>query len=150
MIRVVCLTAAIAAVAAGCYNYQPAALTPTPAPDAYLAITLTDSGARALAAYLGPDARAVRGRHPSVDDAGLHLAVETVQTNRGEELTWRGETVTIPQSFIGSVSVRQFSKGKTITLAGIGVAAIVGVAAGFELAGKADSPGQGGGGPNPH
>jgi hypothetical protein len=147
--RVVWLAAAIVLVG-GCYNYQPAALTPTPHPETYLLVTLTDSGARALAGYLGPDTKAVRGSHPSVDDAGLHLSVDAVQTNRGEELTWHGEPVTIPQSFIGTVKVRQLSKGRTIALAGIGVAAIVGVAAGFELIGGADSPGQGGGGPNPH
>ena len=149
MTRVVWV-AAVIVLAGGCYNYQPAALSPTPQPGTYLEATLTDSGARALGGYLGPDAKAVRGRQIGLDDAGLHLSVETVQTNRGQELTWRGEPVTLPQSFIGTVRMRQFSKGKTFMLAGIGVAAIVGAAVGFDLAGKADSPGQGGGGPNPH
>jgi hypothetical protein len=86
----------------------------------------------------------------SSDDAGLRLSVTAVNTNRGDELTWHGETVTVPLPFIATTETRHLAKGRTAMLVGIGIAAIIGVAAGFDLIGGADSPGQGGGGPNPH
>lgn len=135
----------------GCYNYQPVALTPQTQSGTFLVATLTDSGARALAAYLGPEAQAVQGRTVSFDDAGLRLSVTAVETNRGDELSWKGETVTLPRPFIASTQTRRLAKGRTIMLVGLSVAALVGTAVGFKLLGNSDSPTQGGGGgPNPH
>ncbi len=137
-------------LASGCYNYEPVALTPAPEPGAYLVATLTDSGSKALAGYVGPDARAIRGHIVSSDDTELRLSVTSVETTRGDELTWRGENVTISRSFIATTKTRRLAKGRTAVLAGAGVAAIIGIAAGFSLTGSADSPGQGGGPPKPH
>ena len=149
MTRVGCL-AATAILVGGCYNYQPVALTPATQPGTELVATLTDSGARALAGYLGPEAQAVRGRSLGFDDAGLRLSVMAVETIRGDELTWQGETVTLPRPFIATTRIRRLAKGRTAMLVGIAVAAIIGTAAGFALIGSADSPGQGGPPPNPH
>ena len=138
-------------LAGGCYNYQPVALTPAGTQAGMeLVATLTDSGARALAGYLGPEAQAVRGRSLGFDDAGLRLSVTAVETVRGEELTWQGETVTLPRPFIATTQIRRLAKGRTAMLVGIAIAAIIGTAAGFALIGSADSPGQGGGRPPPH
>jgi len=148
MARVVCLAAA-AVLAGGCYNYTPVALTPAPQSGTYLSATLTDSGATALAGYLGPEARAVRGRTLAFGDTGLVLAVTTIETSRGEEMSWQGEKVTLPRPFIAAIQTRRMAKGRTSMLIGIGIAAIVGTSAAFSLLGQGGSPGQGGGGPRP-
>jgi hypothetical protein len=150
VIRVVGITAASIVLAGGCYNYQPVAVIPAPQPGTYLQATLTDSGARALASYVGPEARAVRGRSLGSDETGLRLSVTAVETNRGDELAWQGETVTVPFSFIARTETRRLAKGRTALLVGIGVGGLIGIATGFSLIGSADSPGQGGGPPNPH
>jgi len=147
--QILCLAAA-AVLLGGCYNYEPFALTPSSQPGTELVATLTDSGARALAGYLGPGAQAVRGRSLGLDDAGLRLSVTAVETIRGDELTWQGEMVTLPRPFIATTQIRRLAKGRTAMLVGIGVAAVIGTAAGFSLIGSSDSPGQGGGRPPPH
>jgi hypothetical protein len=148
--RIVGIAAASIVLAGGCYNYQPVAVTPAPQPGIYLEATLTDSGSRALAGYVGPEARKLRGRCLASDETGLRLSVTAVETNRGDERAWQGETVTLPFSFIATTQTRRLAKGRTGMLIGIGVASVIGIAAGFSLIGSADSPGQGGGPPNPH
>ena len=149
MTRVACL-AAVVVLAGGCYNYTPAELTPAPQSGTYLTATLTDSGARALAGYLGQEARAVRGRNLGLGDTGLRLSVTAIETTGGDEFALQGEPVTLPRPFIATIQTRRLAKGRTAMLIGIGIAAIVGTTAGFSLLGKGDSPGQGTGTPNPH
>jgi hypothetical protein len=84
------------------------------------------------------------------DDAGLRLSVTAIETNRGDEHGWQGETVTLPFSYIATTQTRRLAKGRTAVLVGVAVASIIGIAAGFSLIGSADSPGQGGGPPTPH
>src|SRR5688572_25797926 len=74
---------------AGCYNYGPVT-TPAPEPGTSLAVTLTDSGSWALARYLGPTARVVRGRYLGRGEDGLRLSVSSVQLDRGDVLSWAG------------------------------------------------------------
>jgi hypothetical protein len=143
------MSVAMVVVLAGCYNYMPVTLTPAPQSGTYMLATLNDSGASALAGYLGVEARAVRGRSEGFDDAGLHLSVAAVETQRGDEIGWRGEMVTLPSSVIAATSVRRLAKGRTAMLVGISIAAVVGTFVGFSLRGGADSPGQGGPPPNP-
>src|SRR2546421_12250619 len=131
----VCLAAGLSGL--GCYNYLPmrrSRLTPS----SYLAVTLTESGSEELARYLGPNAHVVRGRYLEVTERGFALAVESVESRRGDILRWAGETVRVPGEFVRAVEERFVSRSKTVLLAGAAVA-------GFFGASPALGPAPGGG-----
>jgi hypothetical protein len=130
----------------GCYNYLPLRRSSL-APSNYLAVTLTESGSEELARYLGPNALVVRGRYLSATDRGLALAVESVESRRGDILRWAGETVVVPGEFVREVEQRQISGSKTVLLAG---AALVGFVVTYQAFGPGSSGGlTGGGGQGP-
>ena len=113
-----CVFASIVAwAAAGCYYYQPLA-TPDPTPGTYLSATITDTGADHLARTIGPDVRSVRGRLVSSDSARLTLAVMGVSLHHGENITWRGEAVTVNREYLVQLDQRRLAKGRTILIAG--------------------------------
>jgi hypothetical protein len=126
----------------GCYNYLPlrrSSLTPS----SYLAVTLTESGSEELARYLGPNALVVRGRYLQATERGLALAVESVESRRGDILRWAGETVVVPGEFVRSVERRAVSRSKVVLLAG---AAVAGLVVTYQAFGPASGGGVGGGG----
>ena len=88
---------AAAYLTTACYNFRPLE-TPSPDAGAYVAATLSDSGSVELARYLGPDVFVVRGRYlgSGADERGLAVSVAEVETKRGDEVSWRGETITLP------------------------------------------------------
>ena len=134
----------IAAVCtAGCYSYLPVT-TPHPEAGTSVAVTLTDAGTLELGRYLGFDAFIVRGRYVSADEHGLVVSVTTVETRRGDWAPWAGETVTLPMAAVASLQLRQFDKGRTILLAGVGVAGLAASAATFALIGGATAGGASG------
>ena len=126
-----------ASLAAACYSYEPLP-TPTPAPGLELAATLTDSGSAALTSYLGPTVSVVRGRYigPPPTGTGLLLAVEAVETVRGEEIAWAGERVTLPTAAIAMLQVRHLSKGRSVLFVGVGAAGLAALVGGFSLIGS--------------
>jgi hypothetical protein len=134
-------------LAAGCYSYRPLATT-NPEPGTSLGVTLTDAGSVELGRYLGSDTFIVRGRLVRADEGGLVLAVASVETKRGDWNPWSGETVTLPASTIASVEVRQFAKGRTMLLAGVGVAGLAATTLAFTLTGGGTAAGVGPG-PSP-
>src|SRR2546428_1010780 len=101
----------------GCYNYLPLRRSSL-VPSSYLAVTLTESGSEELARYLGPNALVVRGRYLAATDRGLALAVEAVESRRGDIARWAGETVVVPSEFLRAVEQRQVARGKVVLLAG--------------------------------
>lgn len=107
-----------------CYNYHPLA-TPSPEPGSYIAATLTDQGATDLARYLGPNVYAVRGRYLGASDEGISLAVSSVELQRGDDVGWAGETITLPPGAVRSLDVRRLAKGRTLLLASAGVGGLV-------------------------
>jgi hypothetical protein len=119
---------------AGCYSYHPLR-TPDPEPGMSVAVTLTDAGTQALGPYLGPDAFIVRGRYVSADERGLVLSVVQVETKRGDWHPWAGESVTLPTAHIASLEGRRLAKGRTVLLAGVGVASVTATALAFVLSG---------------
>ena len=136
-------------LSAGCYNYNPLT-TPSPVPGTYVAVTLNDAGSDELARYLGPNVFLVRGRYlgPSEGERGLLLSVSAVETKRGEELSWKGETVALPTDVITSLEVRRLSKGRSLLLAGMGAGGLVATTIAFSLLGGGTAPGPGGGPPS--
>src|SRR2546425_8036639 len=133
-----------AGLTAGCYSYHPLS-TPDPEPGMSVAVTLTDAGSLELGPYLGLDAFIVRGRYMSADERGLVLSVMQVETKRGDWHPWGGESVTLPTAHIASLEVRQLAKGRTMLLAGVGVAGLTAPPPAFTLIGGGASGGRGGG-----
>ena len=120
-----CVFASIVAwAAAGCYYYQPLA-TPDPTPGTYLSATITDTGADHLARTIGPDVRSVRGRLVSSDSARLTLAVMGVSLHHGENITWKGEAVTVNREYLVQLDQRRLAKGRTILIAGALITSLV-------------------------
>jgi hypothetical protein len=108
----------------GCYYYQPLA-TPTPAPGSYLSATLTDTGADHMSRTIGPDVRAVRGRLLTSDTAALIFSVVAVSLHHGEDVTWKGEPVTLSREYISALRQRQLAKGRTVLIVGATVLGLV-------------------------
>ena len=134
-----------ACLTAGCYKYSPLT-TPTPEPGTSIAVTLTDAGSLELAPYLGPSVFVVRGRYVGDSDRGLLVSVSSVELVRGDQLDWKGEQVTLPNSDIATVRVRQLSKRRSVLLVGVGITGLVATTAAFALAGG-DNSGSSVGGP---
>ena len=109
---------------AGCYNYHPLA-TMSPEPGSYVAATLTDQGSTDLARYLGPSVFLVRGRYLGDSDAGLLVSVSAVELKRGDDVSWAGETITLPPDAVASLEVRHLAKGRTLLLASAGAGSLV-------------------------
>src|SRR2546422_3956727 len=138
---------ATACLAAGCYNYQPL-LTSTPTPGTYIAVTLTDSGSTELARYLGPNVFVVRGRYLGDSDRGFLVSVTSVELKRGNELSWEGETVALPNGTVASLDVRRLAKGRSFLLAGVGAGGLVAATLALTLNGGGTPLGPGP--PRPH
>jgi len=139
---------AAASLQVGCYNYLPLRRSSLE-PSSYLAVTLTESGSEELARYLGPNALVVRGRYLTATDRGLALAVEAVESRRGDIARWAGETVVVPSEFLRAVEQRQVARGKVVLLAGAAVAGFVVAYHAFGPAAGGGPSGAGGGGPGP-
>ncbi len=139
---------ATVALQLGCYNYAPLRRSEL-VPATYLAVVLTETGSEELAPYIGPNILVLRGRFLSAGDRGFNLSVDGVENKRGDAIAWNGETVMVPASFVRSLEERHGAAGKTILLAGAGLA-------GFFVAYAAFGPGTstttslgGGGSPSP-
>jgi len=133
-------------LAAGCYNYHPLA-APRPDAGSYVAATLTDGGSQDLARYLGPNVFVVRGRYLGGSDAGILVSVSSVELKRGQDVSWSGETITLPTEAVASLDVRRLAKGRTVLLLGVGAGGLVVSTLAFSLAGSSDPVEAGGGRP---
>ena len=107
-----------------CYYYQPLA-TPTPTPGSYLSVTLTDTGADHLARTIGPDVRSVRGRLLTSDSVALTFSVVAVSLHHGEDVTWKGEPVTLSRTYVSALQQRRLAKGRTAFITGALIVALV-------------------------
>ncbi len=125
---------AIGTLTIGCYNYAPLA-TPTPAPGTFIAATLTDSASLAMTSYLGSGVTQVRGRYVGTSDAGIQIAVSSVVVGGGDELPWAREQVTLPPVAVRSIQLRSLATGRSVLLAGVGVAGVAATVAAFSLTG---------------
>jgi hypothetical protein len=135
--------------ALGCYNYEPlrgSGLTPS----TYLAITLSEAGSEELASYLGPDVLVVRGRYLGPGEHGVLLAVEAVETRRGDIAPWAGETVQVPGEFVRGVEERHASRQKSVLLAGSALASFVFAYAAFGSGAAGGAAGRAGSGTSAH
>jgi hypothetical protein len=105
-------------VLAGCYTYRPLA-TPQPVPGTRVSAELTGDGARELSGQVGPEIEHVEGEVVAVDSAGVNMAVRQVETTRGIQSDWKGETVIIPRAAVSGWQERKLSVGGTGFLGGL-------------------------------
>ena len=102
------------ALLCGCYGYYP---TTTPTPVGHdVELTLSDSGAVALARQVGPSAEAIRGRFANDSANAVVLAVTGVRQRDGNDVDWKGERVAIPRPLVTKLSERRFSRARTALL----------------------------------
>ena len=144
----VAMLVAVAALQSGCYNYLPLGGSHL-VPSTYLAVTLTETGSEDLAQYVGPSVLIVRGRFLSTTERGLSLSVLSVETRRGTVFEWKGENVVVPSEFVRSLEERQVAPGKTVLLAGAGLAGFFVAYAAFGPGASGTTPAGGGGGGSP-
>ena len=110
----------------GCYTYRPLS-TPQPSPGTRVSAELTDDGARELSGQLGPQVEHVEGDVLAVDSNGVQLAVRQVETNRGNQVDWKGEKVVIPRAAVSGWQQHQLSVGGTGFMGGLVIGALYGM-----------------------
>ena len=114
------------AVAAGCYTYSYAPVSP--APGQYVSLDLNDHGRVALEESVGPEVARVEGLLTEQDDSSLSLRVGRTVGLRGEIVKWNGESLTVRREHVGLLRERHLSTGRTVALAGsvaVGVGAFM-------------------------
>jgi len=133
---------------ASCYVYRPVPGVGAIRSDR-IRLTLTDSGALALAAQLGPSTEELSGRVLR-DSAGVYV-VAVVGTRRqgGADMDWRGERVAIPRPFVARAEERRFSRKRTIIASVALVAAALAAREAFWGPGGVFGGAPPGGGPTP-
>jgi len=129
-----------------CYVYEPV-VTPEPAPGMRVALDLNDQGRAALVTSVGPEAARVDGALVSDVGGEYVIQVADVVGLQGVRTKWNGETVTVRQEYVRRIRERKLSRGRTVfAIAGV-LGAVVGLAAGTNLAGFGsggeDRPGSG-------
>lgn len=127
-----------------CYESVPTELGRVQ-PGTKLRLSLTDLGADSLGRYLGLGVETIDGRLISTTQTGVSLAVTQLSMRSGQDQFWKGETVVIPRSSLGTVQERRVNKPKSLLLSGAFVVAL----ATLKLAGVGSSNGRTGGPPPP-
>ena len=137
--------ALVALFGVGCYEYLPMHRAQARHGER-VQLTLTDSGALALATRIGPQVEAVEGSLLA-DSAGVYLvAVAVTRARGGVESDWRGERVAIPHALVSSIAERRFSRSRSTFVGALMTAGVVGITTalrgGGESSGGIPSPGR--------
>jgi len=110
--------------ASACYYYEPLATT-QPLPGSYVSATLNDPGTDTLSRTIGPDVSSIRGRLLTSDQEALRLSVTGVTLHHGENVTWKGEVVTVNRMYLAGVQQRRLSRLRTAIIVGATMVAMV-------------------------
>lgn len=122
---------------AGCYSYVPVE-SQGPAPVGQMVeLQITDRGRVGLGERLGAGVRDVTGRVVGNADSDIVLSIDRITTIAGTPNLWRGDTARIGRDYVGSMSLRKISAGKTTAVVAV-VAAAVYVLVNRTLAGSGD------------
>ena len=137
----------ISALAVGaCYRYDPVTASQV-APQRLVELALTDSGGVVLAARIGPQVEALRGRVLADTGGTMTLGVMQTRQRSGNEQDWKGEELLVPHALIASIGERHFALSRTVLFSAALTGALVGVSAAFNGPGFGSgnsSPGGGG------
>ena len=134
-----------AALCASCYEYVPTG-NPSSLVGQRVQLTLTDSGAVALASRIGPSIEALEGTLVTDSAASYQISMLTTRARSGNESDWRGEQIGVPHVLVSSLQARRFSPSRTALAGGLAAVGIVAITAGLRGAGIG---GQGGPAPGP-
>ena len=137
-----CVAAFLVGVSTGCYSYVPAPAGPMPGMD--VAVRVNDRGRVALADSIGPSVDRIEGSVQSSSDSTLYLRITSVQYINGQSTRWGREPLAIRSDFMGDIRQKQFSRSRTMALAGAAVAGLVALIVSRELVGggnvRGDTP----------
>jgi hypothetical protein len=122
-----------------CYGYYPPARADLTGRE--VQVSLTDSGALALAPKIGSGIDAVEGK--VLTDTASHFLLSVMGTQRrdGIEITWKGEPVDIPRPLVAGVAERRFSIARTALFVTITTIAMLGIKQAFGGWGGSNAPG---------
>lgn len=138
------LVLVLAPALSGCYVYATPVERATPPRGALVQLSLTDSGAVALASQLGPRTELLRGRLEGDSSGSYVVSVTAVRSRSGQDSDWNGEPVAVPRPFVAHLEVRQFSLARTMVtgVAAATSATLLGVAFGGGGFGTGTGPGK--------
>lgn len=115
---------AAAIQAAGCFAYRPSDPSRVRIGEV-VRVAVNHHGAQQLTQQVGPRVESLAGRVIHPRDTALVVSVREVTRSRGSEEFWTGESVSVPLSGVGGVSVRRFDRNRTLlTVTG----AVIGIA----------------------
>lgn len=125
-----------------CYEF-----VPNPVPGTLVGrrveLTLTDSGALALAARIGPQVEVIDGALQSDSAGTFDVAVSATRTRGGVETDWRGERIAVPRTLVASLAERRFSPTRSALAGGLAALGIGTVTAALRGAGRGGQGGPG-------
>jgi len=98
-----------------CYRYVP--LTTSPSAGEVVAFQITDQGRVGLSDRFGPGLARIEGLLTSTQDSLYLIDVYSIAQITGSSSQWSGESVRLPQSYVGSMQARMFDRGRTTTMA---------------------------------
>jgi hypothetical protein len=104
---------AAAILVVGCFAYRPSESSRVRMGDV-VRVSVTPQGAEQLTRQVGPRVASLGGRVIQPRDTALVVAVSEVTRSRGTEEFWTGDSVSVPLSGVGGVSVRRFDRNRTL------------------------------------
>jgi hypothetical protein len=140
------LSALVVLLACSCYEYLPAR-NPTTLIGRRVELTLSDSGAVALASQVGPSTEALQGTLLSDSAGSYRVAMAVSRTRSGSEMDWRGEQISVAHTLVTSLNERRFSPSRSLVASGLAAAGLTGITVG--LRGRGSASGNGGTGNKP-
>jgi hypothetical protein len=137
------LAVAAGPLASGCYTYSRVESAGV-APGEEVVVELNDQGRVDLAGAVGQSPFRLTGRLTGRTDSTVVLSLRSVETLRGERVTWTGEAVTVRRNGVTGVQQRRFSRGRTALVALGSVAAVAALVATVSLTGLGGGGGENG------
>jgi hypothetical protein len=120
--------AVLSLMLAGCYSYAPVD-SQAPAPTGgYVELRISDRGRVGLTDRFGEGVREISGRVVNQEGNDLVLSVDRISNVDGEITRWAGDTTRVNRDYVGVMTARQFSVGKTSVAAAIVAAGIYAMA----------------------
>jgi len=107
---------------AGCFSTQPVTGGVTPEIGSRVVLEINDAGRMGLGNTMGTEIDRVDGVMLQKDTIGMTIAVKHVVGLRGSVQVWNDELVRIDDHFVSTVSLRQFSRSRSVIagVAGVG------------------------------
>ncbi len=102
-------------VSQGCYVYP--AVSTAPVPGARLRFELNDRGRVGLGGPLGPSAERLEAVLEANTDSAYSVKMVSVSYLNGQSNKWTGEPLVVSKDYLRNVTVREFSKSRTILTA---------------------------------